>query len=520
MLEYSMDSIDWESIFLCSTKDTKKYINEIYNSEQTFCERRYDLSELIWLTDECDIKFNMFKQCLKENQFQNELVNIYAKRIQLIRETINYYFEKIECISMEIFLKIKYDLRSIMKELGGLITSSDWQSPASCRYNIQEYGSLQVERDKYMRTSGSDFVKEYDKKFLEEYYDIPQRVNKRVVGFSTSSGMKALELALFIYKTISKEQCQVYYQSNFYYEGLTLIRNFFPNSKSLLVEEIYEKIDKNEEIGCLIIDPGTTWPFGEGIDLGLLFEKLKKHNQKLPLFIIVDRTITSTANQLIEKYCDFVQYNQVLISFESGLKYYQYGLDIANVGFIVIYGSIIRMKNYIDLIMHLLHVISAIPDHSLIRKLPTPCLEMAEKRLSRIARNSNILYSLFIYLKERLIIKEVYRSINCKEPLYMENKKWNGSLLYIKLHNYSTFDDYDKLASELFLEDCNKLYITRGSSFGFDTMRVGACMDMDNESNCTLRISVGRDTLPEILEKAIYFKNFFIERKKFKGGIV
>lgn len=56
--------------------------------------------------------------------------------------------------------------------------------------------------------------------------------------------------------------------------------------------------------------------------------------------------------------------------------------------------------------------------------------------------------------------------------------------------------------------------IYSGSSFGFDTTRLCVVEEMfSSKLNCALRISVGRETIYETLQNALYLYNYFVNNK-------
>ncbi|MBD7913050.1 hypothetical protein [Clostridium cibarium] len=502
---------DWEKLFKVSKTNLSYKLKDLEKNEQIQDERKEDLQETIFLLYECKRMLSEVKKFKNIGLLYKDICPIYENKINDIENELNIYlYNKKNCTYIE-YLNLKYNVRIIMKQIGGILSCSDWQSPGISTGNIKEYGYNQIEKETYMRTGGSLFVKQYEKKLLKELYESDNKAKSKLLGYMTSSGMKALELSLMIYKVISREQMKMYYQCNYYYEGITLIRNLFPYSISLSVSEIYSKLDNNEEIGCILLEPGTTWPIGEGIDLDKFFNKLKLHVQKGPLFIIIDRTIVSIAEEIHLNYSKYMKNNQVLITVESGLKYYQYGLDIVNFGFCTIYGFICRIPAYIELTEHLINVISAIPDPALIKRLPEVNRLMVQKRLKRMARNSNLLFSFFKYLKVKNIINEIHQSVSNEKLLKIEEIPWNGTLIYIQNGINKTLADYETLSNRIINHSKESLSIHKGGSFGFDTMRLSACEELENPLNCSLRISVGRDTLFDLINKIIFFKSFFLD---------
>lgn len=399
----------------------------------------------------------------------------------------------------------------LLKQLAGFINSDHWQSPAlTVNLDNSEKGVGQIYEDVYMRMNGHECIDDFQEQFINQYIRIPKSLKNKTLGYLTNSGMKALELALISYKTITKDKLPLYYQEGYYYEGITLINNLYYDADALAVDEIYKKLENNEEIGCLLLDPGTTWPIHSGVDLDLVFSLLEKHKQRSPMFLVVDRTITSISNQVLEKYKDNIPSYVVLIVVESGIKYYQQGLDLVNLGLITFTGNIFRMSAYRDVIKHLTSVLSVYLDPSLLYRLPQPSLFYAENRLKRMSRNTNILISFYNFLKEKHLIDDIYSSVSSKKEYRIRGQPWLGTLIYIKHHNSLEYTAYMQDAKQIINSEGINSHFNQGSSFGFDTNRLCVVEEMfKEEPNCALRLSVGRESIQDILKSSLQLYQFY-----------
>ncbi len=239
--------------------DLKKEIMEITQEPNLYQlsvnERREDLLELAWLISECENKLVEMDKYVLNYDFIKKLKDMYNKILYQLQQICIGYMEKTETCTLENYLELKYKIRLVLKQISGIVSSGDWQSPAISYNNVKEHGFIQKERDQYARTSGSLFVKEYEKEFFKEIYHLDRLNPNKCKPYLTNSGMNALEMGLLAFKAITKEKLPVYYQSNYYYEGVTLAQSMFPKAQPLTVPHIYEKLDKNETIGCLLVDP-------------------------------------------------------------------------------------------------------------------------------------------------------------------------------------------------------------------------------------------------------------------------
>ncbi|MGG4551376.1 hypothetical protein, partial [Paenibacillus humicus] len=401
---------------------------------------------------------------------------------------------------------IKHEIRSILTQISGIWGSTNWQCPSISKSIIEERGISQVEKNTYTRAYGSDYVKSYEKQFIQEYYKIPSEIAPRTLGFITNSGLKALETALLVLKQITGDRFPVFYQAGFYYEGISLQKLILKEVRALHVNEIYDLLDSQEEIGGLIIDSATTWPSSTGIDLELLFEKVRNHKQKSPMVIIYDRTLSSISVQLFEKFAMDLPSTNVLISVESAIKYYQFGLDLINLGCVVMYSSLFRIKKFFDLIFYIFRILTASPDPILIMKMPAPSIKLIEQRMARISKNVELYVSFFGYLKKKGLIFEVFTGIDLEKRLKISHMNWVGSLVYVTISYLSSHQQYEYFVKYVVENAPAELHLHMGASFGFDTTRLSTVSDvlMDSNGESALRFSIGTESEFEIFNKCKY----------------
>lgn len=497
-----MNSLQMDKLRRLDEINLVRFIEGVFGEDSLTKERKLDMDELFWLIEQCRQLIVNYTAAI-EYAYEQKLMAVFATEVEVFHERVMRLLDIASEPYFGEFLKIKYDIRKMLKQLSSVIYSGDWQSPAKSSSLVSEHGNVQIETDRYMRISGSEYVKNYQRKFLAEFYPMAETYRERTIGYLTSSGMKALELALILYQVMSSDD-PVYFHSNFYYEGRLLLTYIFEKAVKVSPVEIYQKLRSEEEIGCLALTPAPIWPCDEKLDLTTLFELLQNHRQKKPLFIIMDRTECSIADELFIKYAGQIPGYVIFITFESLLKHYQYGLDITNLGFITITTRFVKQRYFRDLVDNLLHQLTAIPDHSVVQRLPLPNADYTKRRLARVARNCNILYSFFKEEMDEKRVWNVLRPIDPKANMTVLQEQWNGSLIFIQSQSNLNVESYYKLIRFIMEGLPRDLSMVEGQSFGFDTMRLGVVDELYNNSNCALRISVGRDDLYTLMRKIIY----------------
>lgn len=422
------------------------------------------------------------------------------------------YETKLEECDLNAYLAVKYEIRTLYKQLGATVAGSDWQSPCKRLKNPppdipEETGFAQEEQGTYMRSYGSETVKEYEEASLVALYSLSADMRKQSVGFLTTSGMKALELALVAYKSFTRETLPFYYQKNFYCEGVDLAKSLLNTSLELDPAEIYTKVEANMPIGCLLVDPGMCWPVRPAVDLARLFEGLARHKQSQPLYVIVDRTLTSVANPLFERYAHRLPSHVLLISVESGIKYMQYGLEFANVGYLVAVGRTMKHELHREKWVALLSLLDAGADPLTVHQLPAPDLNRLTTRLSRLNRNAYWMDAFLRYLAREGKIAAFYRSVEPSPQYELNGRYWIGSVFYIQIHGYCSEQEYQTWIDAIVLSAPEEVHFVSGGSFGFDTFRMNAVGDASGKETA-LRVSVGRDPLGQLLLKLNYMYSY------------
>jgi hypothetical protein len=469
----------------------------------TNAEWEDDFAELEWLLGECRFKLERIEAETDPHLYP---IDFYRGRIGNLEARLKRWRQRPSDWTSSVFLTVKQDLRLMLKQLGGLLASSDWQSPSSTPGPFKEQGDLQEEQNVYLRTSGSEMIKAYESAFFVEYYPMSERLRRRSIGFLTNSGMKALEVALIAYQTFAGGHLPMYCQAGYYFEGMSLIRDLYPQAKLLSADGIYALIDSGEPIGCLLLEPGVTWPVHDAVHMELLFDKLSRHRQDHPLFIVIDRTLTGIANPLFDKYADRLPDHIYLVCIESGIKYFQFGMELTNLGFFAVYGKELEHEETRERFVHFMNVLSGIPEPAAVWRLPRPSRVMLEKRMTRLARNANRLHDFFGDRLSKGQLISLYRSVQPKQRLSFGDEPWNGSLLYMQLPGMVTFQDYEAAACDWVKRSPPGLNLHFGGSFGFDMLRIGAVMESEEWAhNAALRISVGRDLASDLELKMHYF---------------
>ncbi|SDD31228.1 hypothetical protein SAMN02799630_02739 [Paenibacillus sp. UNCCL117] len=471
-------------------------------------ERLEDLSELRWLLDGARDELELYRDSFPDGRFERELAAAFAHQADKLERQTAAYEREPEACDWNAYLGLKYEIRTLIKQLGAVVAGSDWQSPCK-RFKSsdpdvpREAGYTQEEQNTYRRSYGSEAVKDYEAASLRAYYAMSAEARRRCVGFLTTSGMKALELALAAYRSFTGEALPAYLQQGFYGEGVELARLLLNRPTELEPQEMYAKVERNEPIGCLLVDPGMCWPVRPPVDLGRLMEGLCRHRQEEPLYVIVDRTLTTAANPLFAKYADRLPPHVVLISVESGIKYMQLGMELANTGFMVAAGRQLEQEAQRQSWVTLLALLDAGADPLTVRQLPVPDQERLTARLSRLNRNAYWVDAFLTHLMREGKITAYQRSVEPSDQYLIEGRRWMGSLFYIQLPGCRSERDYQAWVDAFVAGAPEEAHFVSGGSFGFDTFRMNAVAG-ELGLEAALRVSVGREPIGQLLSRLVY----------------
>lgn len=483
-------------------------------SEIELADRLEDLAELCWLLARAREAIALYRGAFPNGPFEREMSDAFERQADRLEERIASSEKKPDLCEWNDYLALKYDIRTLYKQAGAVVGGSDWRSPCkkladsafepSSSGVPAETGFVQEEQNTYARSYGSEAVKAYEDAVAEAFFPMSVEARGRSLCFLTSSGMKALELALFAYRQFTGERLPFYAQEGFYGEGIELASVVCRGLRMATADEIVRKIEKSEPVGGLLVDPGVCWPARPAVDLDRLLRALLCHRQKEPLFIIVDRTLTSIANPLFRRFADALPPHVVLIAVESGMKYLQFGLEMDNVGFLAATGRSLQEQARRTEWEELLAMLDAGADPMTVRQLPPPDVILAKKRLARVNRNAWWMDGFLRFLAEEGKVADYRRSVEPSSAYMLGCQPWIGAIFYIRLPGLDTEEQYQRWIDDFVRAAPDDEHFVSGGSFGFDTFRMNAVTDPKTGKPNALRVSVGREPLEHFLQKLRY----------------
>lgn len=474
--------------------------------DQELQERLEDMEELQWLLNGVGHKLELFTSTYPDRPFERELNAVFRKHMeQLEARWRKCAADPLGC-DLDSFLAIKYEIRMLYKQLGAVIEGSDWRSPCkrlgTSTQETSELGFAQTEENTYERSYGSEAVKAYEESALRNWYGFDASSAGQSLGFLTTSGMKALELALFA----CKQECNgrpFYIQEGFYGEGSDLARLVMEDAQELTPQRIYELVESGQPVGGLLLDPGVSWPARPAIDFERLMRGISEYRGSEPLYLIVDRTLTGIANPLLTRYAEKLPRQVVLVSIESTIKYLQYGMDLTNAGFVAGTGSRLADEQERQRWIDLLGLLDAGASPLTARQLPEPELTRLTARLARVNRNATLLSSFLDHQLRQGRIEQYQVSVQPSEAYLLAGEPWRGSIAYIRLPNCGAEEKVQRRIDDFVASAPERSHFVSGGSFGFDTFRMNAVSAKDG-SEAALRMSVGRDPILQLLTKLRY----------------
>ncbi|MDG0812618.1 hypothetical protein [Cohnella rhizosphaerae] len=468
-------------------------------------DRRSDAEELHWLLKGIRRELAYFNDIYPDAPFERELAAAFARQVDTLDSRASSFIERPAKSTWDDYLTLKYEIRKLYKQLGGIVSGSDWQTPGKQSHSgrqtlTDEAGFAQTEEGTYQRCYGSEAVKAYEDAALRAFYGMPDGLLSRSSLFLTTSGMKALELAIAAFRTFSERRLPCIIQSGFYGEGVELAKTLLEDVRVAAPDEIYGILESSQKIGCLIVDPGQCWPVRPPVDLDRLFDCLRRHqpcgNERL--FVVVDRTLTSISNRMFQRYANELPSHIVLVSVESGIKYLQYGFDLANVGYLVACGQAMLEASHRARWVELLSILDAGASPLHVRQLPAPDFSTIEARLGRLNRNAHWMNAYLRYLQKQGRIKDYFLSVNASDAFTLEGEHWIGTVFYIRLHGELSEKAYQARIDACASAAPTGMHLISGGSFGFDSLRLNAVHGDTPEENA-LRLSAGRAPLDQLM---------------------
>ncbi|GBF74443.1 hypothetical protein PA598K_02787 [Paenibacillus sp. 598K] len=466
-------------------------------------ERLQDLEELAWLIDSARDKLTLFARMYPERRFEQGLRDVFGQELEALEARRRQYERDPLACDLDAYLAMKYELRLLHKQLGAVVEGSDWQSPGKrLGHNggqSAELGFAQSEENTYERSYGSDAVKSYEARALYAWYGIDDALGRQSLGFMTTSGMKALELALFACKGAT-DDLPFYCQEGLYGEGAELAKLILPQTEELGPEALYARLKQEQPIGGLLVDPGCSWPVRPAVELDRLMQLICAHHQSEPLYVIVDRTFTSIANPIFTRYVDRLPPHVTLICIESAIKYLQYGLDLANAGFLTAAGARMRDEEERQRWIDLLALLDAGVAPLAVRQLPDPDEARLTTRLARINRNARLLVSFLEHQRLAGRISDYWTTVPRSADYLLKGEPWHGAVAYIRLPDVACEDEVQRRIDAFVRRAPEGSHFVSGGSFGFDTFRMNA-VSGEQGAEAALRISVGREPMLQLLTK-------------------
>ncbi|MBD2845362.1 hypothetical protein IDH44_09180 [Paenibacillus sp. IB182496] len=496
--EQLIAEFDWAEQFAAETLRLPAELEAIERGD-----RKADLDELEWLLAGVRSKLEAYGRAYPADTFSRQLGDAFRARLERLQASIQAGCRAPEACEWNRFLALKYELRTLYKQLGGVLAGSDWQTPCVKTKPPEpgvpeESGYAQSEQGTYTRAYGSEVVKAYERQVLQAYYDCPGEQDLPCAGYTVSSGMKALELALLGYRRFTGQQAPFYWQEGFYGEGVELTELLLDRPQCLASAELIARIEAGERIGGLLVDPGMSYPVRPPVPLERLMQALANHRQAEPMYVIVDRTLTSLANPLFARYAAELPEHIVLISVESGIKYLQYGFDMASIGYLTVTERGLRQSERREAWEALAGLLGAGAEPSVVRQLPQPDWARVAARLERLGRNAWWVDAYLTYARRSGRIEAYARTVD-PSPLYrIGETPWIGAVFYIRLPGLERQEQVERWVDRTTASVPEEEHLVSGGSFGFDTFRMNAVSGA-NGGEAALRISVGREPLGQLL---------------------
>lgn len=391
------------------------------------------------------------------------------------------------------------EIRTIYSLTGGLITSTDWQSPSSSFSVFSEAGSqtgkIKNTLNDYKRDIHLD-EETYEKAFLKEYID--SRFKFGIHMYMTSSGMSAFTTIFNFLLGEGKIKEKILVGSSSYFQYKQLLSGISGDKIIWVDETNTEKIIKSLEIyhpGAIFLDSLCNASSIPIPNLEYLIRYLTDHVRD-DTYLVVDNTCLGPAFQLMQLVKG--KSNKLhLIVFESLMKYHHFGLDRATGGIIYAWGKDThKLRDYRK------NSGTNIADSS-VYLFPLPSRIMLEKRLERFQRNASYLATtLSDYIKggnNSKISQIIYPALpNHTAHDKTTNLSFTGSFFNIEFKEKS-IKTYKKFL-RLVIDEAKKKKVQMivGTSFGLNHTRIYLTSLWTDQGEPFIRISVGTENKKQI----------------------
>ena len=366
-------------------------------------------------------------------------------------------------------------IRAEQPVVAGLVTARDWQSP-SFAHSLRaaagrDEGAVTPHVNDYRRDRHLD-AEAYERAYVAELVDASAGEAR---AFLTSCGMAAFTTVLNLLVMEGKAARGVVAGRSLYHETKELLRRSFGERLTEVDERdadaVVATIERRRP-GAVFFDSLSNTRECVVPDLPRIARAVVRSARE-ETYLVVDNTALASTFQPLRLVPDRGSSVRVF-TFESLLKYAQFGLDRANAGIVVTRAGAdaALLSRYRE------HLGTNVPDTA-VHVLPRPSRERLERRLQRLQRNAELLAARLeahIQRSRSRVFERVYYAGLPSHPTYAAARAlpFRGSCLTIAFTpRYERRRWHELLLAAVIREArAGRLPLLAGSSFGFDTTRV------------------------------------------------
>jgi cystathionine beta-lyase/cystathionine gamma-synthase len=471
-----------------------------------------DLNELLFLANS---KIEQLRQ------FNNFLASpgdaVRPKTSALIRDLSDKYLAEYNQLKVDIVAaqnhptsELKHELADKIRALSGitgaLLASTDWQSPSFLHSQFSQAGAqtgkISGNLNDYKRDHNID-AENYESAFRSEYIDATLRIPPHV--YTTSSGMAAFTTIVNTLHLDGIINGPVLAGQSCYFECKKILERFF-GENLYYVDEMDSDglVARVKELQPAVIFLDTLCNT-ESIalpDMKTIISRLA-HEALRPTTLVLDNTGLGISYQAF-KDLPLLPSKLHLITFESLLKYHQFGTDRTPAG--VIWTKAISPFGVSGWRMHLGTTLA----DSAVLALPKPNRVLLAKRMARLNRNAHYLAeTLDAHIKKMTgspYSHVVYPGLpEYPGAAWTKDLPFHGSFLVLACKSAEPEISLHKTFISFAIEEARreKIDLISGTSFGFDTTRIYlTALHATKITKPFMRISVGTETWDEIQKLA------------------
>lgn len=469
-----------------------------------------DLNELLFLANSKIEQINGFIKLLKSD---NDSIRHETR--SLVLNVASDYLDKYTKLSLKISETLKNELitpnlkhsyadtlRTLTGLTGALLSSTDWQSPSYAHSHISQAGTqngkISATINDYKRDHNID-AEHYERAFRSEYIDAPLRIPPNV--YTTSSGMAAFTTILNTLHLDGIINGPVLVGQSCYFECKKILERFFGENlyyvDEMSVEDILAKV-RTLQPSVIFLDTICNTETIAVPDTKQIITRLSQELTR-PTTLVLDNTGLGISYQAY-KDLPLLPSKLHIITFESLLKYHQFGIDRVPAG--IIWTKAISPFGISGWRMHLGTTLA----DTAVLSLPKPNRTLLSKRMARMNRNAHYLArTLDAHIKT--MVDSPYSHIVYpglpSHPSFAWTKdfKFHGSFMVVACKSPNAEISLHKTFIVFAIDEAKKagIDLISGTSFGFDTTRIYlTALHATGVTKPFMRISVGTETWDEI----------------------